>query len=106
MSGSGVSYLGSSTPTTTCAALQFDTQLASPKAAVVAQLSQDDILDIVFSQPGNQQVVVALWQGAEAGIIVDPHLIQLRNCIGQGEMYQARVLHVGGGQVPLRVYHV
>jgi len=106
MSGSGVSYLGSSTPTTTCAALQFDTQLASPKAAVVAQLKQHDILTVDFAQPGNQQVVVALWQGAEAGSIVDPHLIQLRSCMSQGEMYEARVLHVGGGQVRVRVYHI
>ncbi len=56
MSGSGVSYLGSSTPATTCAALQFDTQLASPKAAVVAQLKQHDILTVDFAQPGNQQL--------------------------------------------------
>ncbi|NMX58841.1 hypothetical protein [Pseudomonas sp. WS 5146] len=106
MSGSGGSYLGSSTPTTSCAALQFDTQLASPKAQVVGQLSVNDILDVVFSQSGNQQVVSALWNGAEAGGIVDPHLNQLRSCMSQGEQYQARVLQLGGGQVRLRVYHV
>ncbi|TKD46819.1 hypothetical protein [Azotobacter chroococcum] len=105
MSGSGGSYLGPSTPTTSCAALQFDTQLASPKAQVVAQLSVNDILDIVFAQTGNQ-VVSALWKGAEAGGIVDPHLNQLRSCMSQGEQYQARVLHVSGGQVRLRVYHI
>ncbi|MDG9871673.1 hypothetical protein N7592_00365 [Pseudomonas juntendi] len=106
MSGSGVSYLGPSTPTTSCTTLQFDTQLASPKAAVVAQLKPNDILDIVFAQANNPQIVIALWNGAEAGSIVDPHLTQLRNCMGQGEMYKAKVLHVGGGQVRLRIYHV
>lgn len=106
MSGSGGSYLGPSTPTTSCAALQFDTQLASPKAQVVAQLNVNDILDIVFALPGNQQVVSALWKGSEAGGIVDPHLNQLRSCMSQGEQYQARVLRVGGGQVRLRVYHI
>lgn len=106
MSGSGGSYLGPSTPTTSCTALQFDTQLASPKAPVVAQLSVGDILDIVFALPGNQQIVSALWSGAEAGGIVDPHLNQLRNCMSQGEQYIARVLRLGGGQVRVRVYHV
>lgn len=106
MSGSGGSYLGPSTPTTSCATLQFDTQLASPKAQVVAQLSVNDILDIVFAQPSNQQIVSAVWNGSVAGGIVDPHLNQLRNCMNQGEQYQARVLHLGGGQVRLRVYHI
>lgn len=105
MSGSGGSYLGPFTPTTSCVALQFDTQLASPKTQVVAQLSVNDILDIVFTQPANQQVVSALWNGAVAGSIVDPHLAQLRTCMNQGEQYQARVLYLGGGQVRLRVYH-
>lgn len=105
MSGSGVSYLGPSTPTTSCTALQFDTQLASPKAPVVALLSVDDILEIVFAGPGNQ-VVTALWNGAEAGGIVDPHLNQLRSCMSQGAQFVARVLRLGGGQVRLRVYHV
>ena len=66
----------------------------------------DDILDIVFALPGNQQVVSALWNGAEAGGIVDPHLNQLRNCMSQGEQYVARVLRLGGGQVRVRIYHV
>lgn len=105
MSGSGGSYLGPITPTSSCAALQFDTQLASPKAQVIAQLKGGEILDIAFDQSTNQQVVSALWQGAVAGGIVDPHLNQLRNCMSQGEQYQARVLHIGGGQVRLRVYH-
>lgn len=105
MSGSGGSYLGSSTPAKSCEALQFDTQLASPKAPVVGQLNVGDILDIAFATTGNQ-VVMALWNGAEAGSIVHSHLTQLRNCMTQGEQYQARVLQVSGGQVRLRVYHV
>jgi hypothetical protein len=105
MSGSGGSYLGPSTPTTSCTALRFDTQLASPKALVVAQLSVDNILDVVFV-PGNQQIVSTLWNGAEAGGIVDPHLNQLRSCMSQGEQYVARVLSISGGQVRVRVYHV
>ncbi|MGV5280827.1 hypothetical protein ACV4WP_28220 [Pseudomonas aeruginosa] len=105
MSGSGGSYLGPSTPTTSCATLQFDTQLASPKPQVVVQIKVNDILDIAFAPIGNQ-VVCALWQGHEAGGIVDPHLNQLRSCMNQGEQYQARVLQVSGGQVRVRVYHI
>lgn len=106
MSGSGGSYLAPSNPASSCAALQFDTQLASPKASVVANLTVNDILDIALSQSANQQAIVALWNGAEAGGIVDPHLSQLRNCMSQGDQYQARVLNVGGGQVRLRIYHI
>jgi len=104
MSGSGGSYLGPSTPAPSCSTLMFETQLASPKAAVVAQLSVGDILDISFGQPGNQQVVVALWQAQVAGGIVDPRLNQLRACMGDGHMYAARVVRIGGGQVRVRVY--
>lgn len=106
MSGSGGSYLGPSTPASSCTSLQFDTQLASPKAQVVSQLNTNDILDIAFAQQGSQQIVVALSAGQEAGGIVDPHLHQLRNCMSQGEQYQARVLSVSGGQVRLRIYHI
>lgn len=104
MSGSGGSYLGPSTPTNSCETLQFDTQLASPKASVVVQLNVGDILDIAFATTGHQ-VVIALRNGAEAGSIVHSLLTQLRNCMTQGEQYQARVLQVSGGQVRLRVFH-
>jgi hypothetical protein len=104
MSGSGGSYFTPSTPTSSCSTLQFDTQLASPKAQVIAQLSINDILDITFASTGHQ-VVIALFNGNEAGGIVDPHLSQLRNCMAQGEQYQARVLQITGGQVRLRVFH-
>ncbi|EMX5233683.1 hypothetical protein OFL57_30185 [Pseudomonas aeruginosa] len=104
MSGSGGSYLGPSTPTNSCETLQFDTQLASPKAPVVGQLSVGDILDIAFAATGHQ-VVIALWSGAEAGGIVHSLLTQLRNCMTQGEQFQARVLQINGGQVRVRVYH-
>ncbi|MCU1762836.1 hypothetical protein NTD84_24360 [Pseudomonas sp. 14P_8.1_Bac3] len=110
MSGSGGSYLGPSTPALSCTTLQFETQLASPKQHVVAQLNVNDVLQVAFDQQGgqsnNQQVVVALWQGAVAGGIVDPNLHQLRNCMSQGEIYAARVLRTGGGQVRVRVYHI
>lgn len=105
MSGSGGSYLGSDSPSDSCATLRFETQLASPKAQVVAGLQAGDVLDIAFGQGGNQ-VVVALFNGVEAGGIVDPHLNQLRKCMNQNEQFQARVLSITGGQVRIRVYHV
>lgn len=105
MSGSGGSYLGSASPSDSCATLRFDTQLASPKAQVIAGLQVGDALDIAFGQGGNQ-VVVALWNGVEAGGIVDPHLNQLRNCMNQGEQFQAHVQSITGGQVRVRVQHV
>lgn len=105
MSGSGGSYLGPDSPSDSCSTLQFDTQLASPKPLVVAQLQVGNVLDMAFGQGGNQ-VVVALWNGNEAGGIVDPRLNQLRNCMSKNEQFQARVLNISGGQVRVRVYHV
>lgn len=105
MSGSGGSYFGSDSPTDSCSTLQFDTQLASPKPLVVAQLQVGNVLDIVFGQ-GGSQIVVALWNDIETGGIVDPRLNQLRNCMSQNERFQARVLNISGGQVRVRVYHV
>lgn len=52
MSGSGGSYLGPDTPSDSCATLRFDTQLASPKAQVIAGLQVGDVLDIAFGQGG------------------------------------------------------
>lgn len=52
MSGSGSNYLGLSTPTDSCETMQFDAQLASSKATVVAQLSVNEILDIAFAPTG------------------------------------------------------
>ncbi len=108
MSGSGGSYFGPSTfsSTTSCETLQFDTQLASPKAQVVSQLSVGDILQVSFAPLNNQQVVVAVWNDSEAGSIVHPQLNQLRSCMLNGEVYEAKVLGVSGGQVRLRVSHV
>lgn len=105
MSGSGNSYLGSSTPNSSCESLQFETQLASPNSSVVPHLSVGDILDVIFGAAG-QQFIVAAYNAMEAGSIVHPMLTQLRTCMNRGELYQARVLQVNNGQVRLRVYHV
>lgn len=56
MSGSGGSYLEPSTPVPSLTTLVFKSQLESPKAGVVTQLSVGDVLDVAFEQPGNQQV--------------------------------------------------
>lgn len=106
MSGSGGSYLAPSTPASSCLTLAFNTQLASPKALVVSQLAVNDLLDVVFFSTNNQQTVVALYNGQEAGGIVDTRLSQLRNCLNDGEQYQAKVVQITGGQVTVRVFHV
>lgn len=106
MSGSGGSYLAPDTHANSCANLRFDTQLASPKAAVVSSMKVDDILDLALKTINNTQVVIALWTNQIAGSIVHRLLTQLRNCMTEGEQYKARVLQINGGIVRLRVYHV
>lgn len=106
MSGSGGSYLSPRIHANSCADLKFDTQLASPKAAVVSKMKVGDLLDLVFKTINNTQVVTTLWNNQIAGGIVHPLLTQLRNCMTEGELYKARVLQINGGIVSLRVYHV
>ena len=86
-----------------CAALAFDTQLSSPKQAVVALLKVDDDLMVETQTVGSTTVVVALHQGKVAGGIASPLIQRLRECIASGTSYIATVMEVNGGQVRVRV---
>ena len=105
MSGSGGGGGGGfSEPTDSCETLVINTQLSSPKPAVVAQINVNDELSVATQQVGAATVVVALYQGQVAGGLAAPEVRRLRECLANGTTYVARVTAKNGGQVSVRVY--
>lgn len=105
MSGSGGGGGGGSfdPPPDNCAALVFDTQLSSPKQAVVANIQVGDELSVATQTVGGTTVVVVLHNGQVAGGLASPLVLRLRECIASGTQYTATVTAVNGGQVRVRV---
>jgi len=107
MSGSGASFDNGPTATnSSCSTLIFDTQLTSPKADIVSQLSIDGILSVELHQANQNTVVCAKWRGQIAGGVASEYLRKLRSCLEQGQKYNAKVTSIQAGQVRVRVYPV
>lgn len=105
MSGSGGGGYGGgfATDEVACDRLAFDTQLGSPKAAVVAQISVGDVLTVALDQQGAVQVLVIKRGNEIAGGITSPKMARLLECIRQGTRYQATVTAKSDGQVSVRI---
>lgn len=104
MSGSSErSYTGFSTRESSCDTLKFETQLASPKEQIVAQMKIGDILDVHLDQLGSLSVVQVLWNGHIAGGIASPQVQRLLTCLREGSTYVAEVISILGGQVKVRI---
>ena len=86
-----------------CSDLVLNTQLSSPREAVVAQLSVGDVMDVAVQTMVGTSVVVALWQGQIAGGLASPALQRLRECIEAGNEYEARVTVKNDGQIRVQV---
>jgi hypothetical protein len=87
-----------------CGALQFETSLASPRAEVVATLTEGEVLTLEL-QPagGGRNMIAALANGKVAGGITDrtPDLIR---CIQDGFDFVAEINRIDGGWVELSVH--
>ncbi|MFY9512885.1 MAG: hypothetical protein WAQ05_18115 [Rubrivivax sp.] len=86
-----------------CASLVFDTQLSSPKAAVVAGIQVGDELLVATQAAGGTTVVVVLHGGQVAGGLASPLIQRLRECMAGGTQFVATVTSMNGGQVRVRV---
>jgi hypothetical protein len=86
-----------------CESLVIETQLSSPKAAVVAKLSKGDMLDVTTKTMNGSTVVVCLFKGQVAGGLASPRVQRLRECIENGTTFRAEVLSIDAGQVRVRV---
>ncbi|MEQ4185206.1 MULTISPECIES: hypothetical protein [Pseudomonas syringae group] len=94
----------SGTPTeTACDMLYLQTQLASPKADVVEDIGEGDVLDIGLGRMHDQLVAVALWHGQVAGGIASPRVLRLIACIESGTNYSAIVVAKTGAQIILKI---
>ncbi len=103
MSGSGGGVGGFSPQFDSCESLVIDTQLSSPKQAVVERISVGDTLIISTQNYGGAAVVVAIYQGEVAGGLAAPEIGRLRTCIEDGTQYLAKVVAKNDGQVRVRV---
>lgn len=107
MSGSdnstGGGYGGGGGGEVSCASLEIETQVSSPKADVIAQLKDGDVLQVALQQSGSVTLVILSFNNQLAGGVASPALHRLRECIRQGTTYVAVVIGISGGQVKIRI---
>lgn len=103
MSGSGGGGGGFTATTDDCATLVIDSQLSSPKPAVVASIQSGDELEVGLQPMGTTTVVVVLAKGQIAGGLASPLVPRLRECINSGTRYHATVTAKNDGQVQIRI---
>jgi len=80
----------------------FVTVLASPDPNVVAELTDDDLLNIVAVDQPVRGVLAETLSGDRVGAIVKD-IVRLRRCMARGVIYEADVVSVNGGAVTVRV---
>src|SRR5688572_20938010 len=90
-------------PKRDCSDLVIDTQLSSPKPAVVAQIKKGDVLQVGTIVQGSTTTVVVTHQGKLAGGLASSEVNELRECLAKGFKYEAKVLEKKGGQVRVLV---
>ncbi len=102
---SGLDVMGGPvSPGGRCESLVIDTLLASPREAVVADISVDDVLDVRLVEISNgERVVLVEFRGQTAGGLASPAISRLRECIEGGTQYQARVTGKRDALVRVRV---
>jgi hypothetical protein len=105
MSGSGGSGYGTGFDRVgvSCSDLVINTQVSSPRAAVISRLKVGSMLDVEVRQEKSVTVVVLVLDGQIAGGIAAPEVQQLRECIQAGTAYTARVTSISGAQVGVRI---
>ena len=88
-----------------CEALVINTNLASPQAAVVNNLSVGDILSI--SAVSDQGPIQAIDQnGHIAGSIISREMVRILNCISTGTEYEAEIISIENGQYQIQIHAV
>lgn len=105
MSGSGGGGFGGGGggDEVSCDRLSFETQLSSPKPAVIAGINVGDVLSVDIDQQGAAQVVVIKHGNQIAGGITSPKMARLLECLRLGSRYTATVMSKVGGQVTVRI---
>lgn len=92
-----------SAPEGTCETLVIDTQLSSPKPAVVTHIQVGDVLQVAVDKAGGTATVVVLRNGEIAGGLAAPLVQRLRQCIEEGTQYNAKVIGKNDALVRVRI---
>jgi hypothetical protein len=105
MSGSGSSGFGGGFERSevVCERLILNTQIASPKPAVIGGLQLGEVLMVGLEQTGTTSTVVVLRNNQVAGGIAAPEMQRLRECIQQGTRYIAKVTAISGAHISIRI---
>ena len=81
------------------------TPLNSPNRTVLAGLRTGDTLNVVFDPGPPQRLLAQTQQGAAAGSITSPMMLQIMECITQGgHTYVAEVISVNGAICRVRIH--
>ena len=105
MSGSGGSGYGGGFESIapSCENLVINTQISSPRMQVINKITVGAILDVAIEVMETISVVVVRHNGQTAGGVASPNVQRLRECLGQGTIYHAKVTAVNGPQVNIRI---
>ncbi len=82
------------------------TVLNSPVAAVVLTLSVGSVLSVHFVEHPRTRLEVLDGKGQTAGAVTSPRLIDLIECIQQGNNYEARVIGTDGGRIEVEIRRI
>jgi hypothetical protein len=90
-------------PRFSCEDLVIQTQIASPKAALLPKLNVGTELTVELHTKSGTAVVELVLGGKVVGGLASASLNRLRECIEQGHTYKAVVTAVNGAEVRVRV---
>ena len=86
-----------------CENIIINTNLASPQAIVIANLTVGNRLNIIAAT--DQGPIQALdGNGQIAGNIISREQIRLLNCIRQGTVYVADIIEIDNGQCQVQIH--
>lgn len=105
-SGGGGGGVSSDDEVISCNILRFETQIASPNAAVVSTLKIGDELQVIIATSSYaQEIQVVTSSGQLVGGLLSAKVQRMRECMLESHPYKATVLSAFSGQVRVVVEH-
>ena len=102
--GSGLGF-GGGGGAISCSSLSIITQLASPKAAIIATLKVGELLNVELTPPAGP-VQLLTNTGEIAGAVLSPDVAELIQCLNDDYKYAAKVLEIKGGNCKVLITHI
>lgn len=100
--GNGIPTINRPSGNENCEGLVIITNLASPQAVAIDNLSEGEMLTI--QAQSDQGPIVALGQAGElVGTIITREQVRLLSCINAGTEYEAEILMIENGQCQVQI---